>query len=157
MKTKKIKLHYGPVCTKVIVKDKRALKINLLERCDGNCIPWNSYLSIFEESENILSSMFSESKYIEVLKILRSIPRGRVTTYGAISKKVFGSKRYSRVVGVILSKNPFPILYPCHRVVRSDGCPGGFSSGKDKKLALLKFEGVKFSDNNVKMISIVEV
>lgn len=56
----------------------------------------------------------------------RSIPYGHVKTYGWLGKKLLNPGA-SRAVGNALSKNPLPLIIPCHRVVRSDGKMGGFS------------------------------
>jgi methylated-DNA-[protein]-cysteine S-methyltransferase len=48
-------------------------------------------------------------------------------------------------VGRALATNPFPILIPCHRVVRSDGSIGGYGGGPAMKRALLALEGVEVS------------
>jgi len=47
-------------------------------------------------------------------------------------------------VGTALAKNPFPIVIPCHRAVRSDGTLGGYQGGLEMKRALLEMEGVYF-------------
>jgi methylated-DNA-[protein]-cysteine S-methyltransferase len=72
------------------------------------------------------------------------IPRGRVSTYGRIAKKV-GAGGASRAVGNALAGNPFPIIIPCHRAVRSDGSIGGYQGGAAMKRALLAMEGIKFT------------
>ena len=83
-----------------------------------------------------------------VLAVNFKVPRGRVTTYGAIAKKL-GSPQGARAVGTALAANPFPIIIPCHRVVRADGNPGGFGGGPEMKRALLEMEGVGFSRNGL--------
>ena len=77
----------------------------------------------------------------EVYKILKKIPRGNVTTYGAIAKKLGTTPR---VVGFALNKNPNPITVPCHRVVGIDGHLVGYRRGLDKKRKLLRSEGAEF-------------
>ena len=72
------------------------------------------------------------------------IPRGWVSTYGRIAKSL-GVPGGARAVGGALSRNPFPIVIPCHRAIRSDGQLGGFRGGLEMKLALLELEGVKVS------------
>jgi methylated-DNA-[protein]-cysteine S-methyltransferase len=73
----------------------------------------------------------------------REIPRGRVMTYGRLAAKL-GLPGGARAVGNALAGNPFPLVIPCHRVVRSDGSLGGFGGGTDMKKALLMMEGVVF-------------
>lgn len=73
----------------------------------------------------------------------RKVPRGRVSTYGRIAARL-GRPRGARAVGSALAANPFPLLIPCHRAVRSNGDIGGFQGGPDMKRALLEMEGVRF-------------
>ncbi len=76
---------------------------------------------------------------------LQRIPRGEVWSYGRVAEEFFGSRKYARVVGNYLARNRWPILFPCHRVVRADGSLGGFTGGIEIKEKLLKWEreGVK--------------
>jgi len=90
-----------------------------------------------------------------VYYILCKIPRGRVTTYGAIAQEL-GGKRYSRAVGTAVAKNPFPLIVPCHRVVPASGEVGNYgmggrgpSTGTYMKRRLLELEGVKFQNQKV--------
>jgi methylated-DNA-[protein]-cysteine S-methyltransferase len=78
-----------------------------------------------------------------VLRAEYAIPRGRVSTYGRIAAHL-GAPRAGRAVGRALAENPFPILIPCHRAVRSDGALGGYQGGPSMKRALLEMEGVPF-------------
>jgi len=79
-----------------------------------------------------------------VLMAEHGIPRGWVSTYGRIAMRL-GSPGAARAVGTALSQNPFPIIIPCHRAIRSDGHLGGFRGGLHMKRALLELEGVEFS------------
>lgn len=76
----------------------------------------------------------------QVLRAALSVPYGRVATYGEIARRV-GNPRASRAVGGALSRNPIPIVVPCHRVVGSGGTLGGYSSGTRIKERLLRLEG----------------
>jgi methylated-DNA-[protein]-cysteine S-methyltransferase len=80
-----------------------------------------------------------------VLMAEKAIPRGEVRTYGQIAAQV-GCPRGARAVGNALANNPFPIVIPCHRAVRSDGSLGGFQGGVEIKRALLEMEGVRFDE-----------
>ena len=80
----------------------------------------------------------------KVLRAATKIPYGTVSTYGELAKTI-GHPNSSRAVGNSLSKNPFPIIVPCHRIVRSDGKVGGFSAGGGMELKekLLRMEREK--------------
>lgn len=79
-----------------------------------------------------------------VLRAEYGIPRGWVSTYGRIAREL-GVAGGSRAVGSALANNPFPIIIPCHRAVRSTGELGGYQGGIEMKKALLEMEGVLFT------------
>ncbi len=72
-----------------------------------------------------------------------AIPHGSVTSYGLLAAHL-GKPKAARAVGTALATNPFPILIPCHRVIRSDRTLGGFGGGSQMKRALLEAEEVTF-------------
>jgi methylated-DNA-[protein]-cysteine S-methyltransferase len=80
-----------------------------------------------------------------VLRAVFSIPRGRVSSYGRIAS-VVKSPGAARAVGTAMATNPFPVVIPCHRVIRSDGDIGEFGSGRVMKKMLLRIEGVPFKN-----------
>lgn len=82
----------------------------------------------------------------KVLRAEHAIPRGFVSTYQRIAMHV-GNPSGARAVGMALANNPYPILIPCHRAIRSDGIPGGYQGGSEMKMALLKMEGISFCEN----------
>lgn len=73
-------------------------------------------------------------------KLLKKVPRGRVTTYKALASALH-TKGY-RAIGQFMKHNPYAPSVPCHRVVASDGRIGGYSGGVPKKIRMLKAEGV---------------
>lgn len=75
----------------------------------------------------------------EVWKACALIPYGETRSYSDIAKMI-GNPKAVRAVGTALSKNPIPLIIPCHRVLRSDGQLGGFAGGLDVKQALLDLE-----------------
>lgn len=83
----------------------------------------------------------------DVLRATARIPRGRVTTYRGLAESL-GREKAARAVGNALATNPFPLIIPCHRVIRSDGRIGGFAGGAGMKRKLLELEGVGFDDTN---------
>ena len=93
--------------------------------------------------ESIDLSICSEFKN-KVLIAEFAIPRGTVSTYRNIALHI-GIPGGARAVGNALAGNPFPLIIPCHRAVRSDGSPGGFQGGRKMKKALLELEGIKFN------------
>jgi methylated-DNA-[protein]-cysteine S-methyltransferase len=80
-----------------------------------------------------------------VLRAEHAIPRGKVSTYALLAARV-GRPGAARAAGTALAANPFPLVVPCHRAVRSDGSPGGYQGGPAMKRALLALEGVRFDD-----------
>lgn len=99
--------------------------------------------------KNLLDKAANDSKLtdfqISVLAACSCVPKGFVTTYGAIAKFI-GSPQSSRAVGQALSINPFAPTVPCHRVVGSNRYLTGFQGEagvSPKKVALLKAEGVE--------------
>jgi methylated-DNA-[protein]-cysteine S-methyltransferase len=95
-------------------------------------------------SLNIIRLDFCSMFQQEVLRTEHGIPRGRVSTYQRIAKHL-GNVNGSRAVGGALANNPFPIIIPCHRAIRSDGTLGGYQGGLEMKRALLEMEGVFFN------------
>ncbi len=75
----------------------------------------------------------------KVWHTLRTIPYGSTISYKEEALKV-GNAKAVRAVAQANGANPVPIIIPCHRVINSDGTTGGYSSGVEKKLFLLKLE-----------------
>lgn len=75
----------------------------------------------------------------KVYQIVKTIPYGEVRSYQWVAEKI-DKPRAARAVGQALKKNPWPIIIPCHRVIRKDGSLGGFSAGAAKKFSLLNAE-----------------
>jgi len=84
----------------------------------------------------------------KVYKKLLEVPRGMVTTYGELAKAV-GIKNGQRVIGRIMNKNPYPVIVPCHRVIKSDGKIGGYAWGEKIKISMLSKEGVKIKNGKI--------
>ena len=84
----------------------------------------------------------------KVYRKLLQVPKGKVTTYGELAKSV-GLKNGQRTIGMIMKKNPFPVIVPCHRVVKSDGKIGGYAYGERVKSRMLTNEGIKIKDRKI--------
>lgn len=78
-----------------------------------------------------------------VLRAEHAIPRGAVSTYKLIAAHL-GVPDGARAVGNALAQNPFPLIVPCHRAIRSDRKLGGYQGGLEMKRALLAKEGITF-------------
>jgi methylated-DNA-[protein]-cysteine S-methyltransferase len=96
---------------------------------------------INDQFENNFSNREKLTKFQwKVLKVTANIPLGETRTYKWVAEKA-GSPRAVRAVGQALRRNPFPIIIPCHRVIKQDGSPGGYAGGSGKRKAeLLKVE-----------------
>lgn len=80
-----------------------------------------------------------------VLQAEHRIARGSVSTYRLLAEHV-GKPNGARAVGNALANNPFPLIVPCHRAIRSDYHLGGYQGGVEMKRKLLWMEGVLFDD-----------
>lgn len=78
----------------------------------------------------------------KVLLETRQIPRGKVICYGRLADRILAPGA-ARAVGSALARNPFPLIIPCHRVVKSTGYLGNFRGGSEMKRFLLQMEGVQ--------------
>jgi len=85
----------------------------------------------------------------KVWQLMKKIPRGRITTYKIIAKKL-NSKAY-RAVGQACKRNENAPYIPCHRVVESSGKVGNYSAsgGARRKIELLKKEGISVKNNRI--------
>ncbi len=92
---------------------------------------------VYSRAKNIL---FAD----KVRAVVRGIKKGTVLSYSEVAS-LAGSPNASRAVGSVM-KNNYDETVPCHRVVRADGVVGDYNrGGKEKKIKLLKSEGVKFT------------
>lgn len=83
-------------------------------------------------------------------KVLRSVPRGKVVTYGQLAR-LAGKPKAARAIGAFMRTNPDAPRTPCHRVVASDGSLHGYSGhgGIAGKKQMLLDEGVQFVGEKV--------
>ena len=75
----------------------------------------------------------------KVYQVVLKIPLGRVRSYKWVAQKAGKPKAY-RAVGTILKNNPYPLIIPCHRVVKNDLSLGGYALGRKNKKILLGLE-----------------
>lgn len=91
---------------------------------------------------HLLGSPFQQ----RVWELLRAIPYGGTTTYGALAHELeerFGTRTSARAVGGAVGRNPLSIIVPCHRVLGANGAVTGYAGGLERKRALLALEGRK--------------
>jgi len=77
----------------------------------------------------------------QVWQVTRLIPYGETRSYQWVAEQI-GKPGAARAVGQALGKNPLPVIVPCHRVLASDGGPGGYIGGIEMKKLLLELEGI---------------
>ena len=96
-----------------------------------------------------LAKTFNEQCY----QLLKKIPKGKVVTYGDIAHAL-NTKAY-QAVGNAMGANPNPIIVPCHRVIKGNGEVGNYAQGINKKIELLRNEGITIENNKVVDFSLV--
>ena len=84
---------------------------------------------------------------VQVCRLLLEIPYGETTSYGDLARTIArqrGIEHFSsRAVGGAVAHNPISLIVPCHRVMGSDGRLTGYGGGIERKVALLRLEGVE--------------
>lgn len=87
-------------------------------------------------------------KMKEVQLLLAKIPRGKVSTYKILAKKL---KIHPRYAGKLLSKNTDGVKYPCYKIIRSSGKLGGYTSkhGVKDKIRKLRKDGIEIKNNRI--------
>jgi len=77
----------------------------------------------------------------KILQKCRKIKFSQTASYKKLAQMA-GNPNAAQAVGNVLAKNPIPLIIPCHRIIKSDGRPGGFSAHPNKKMKinLLKLE-----------------
>lgn len=82
-----------------------------------------------------------------VWALLRTIPSGTTTTYGALARQLAGQREgripSAQAVGGAVGHNPISIIIPCHRVIGSNGSLTGYAGGVERKAALLALENAQ--------------
>jgi methylated-DNA-[protein]-cysteine S-methyltransferase len=117
------------------------------KKIDEVCSEIEKYFEGFavKFSHNILDMDRCRDFQKRVLQELAKIPRGKVIPYGELAEKI-SVPCAARAVGTALARNPFPIVFPCHRVVRASGHVGEFGGGQEMKRKLLQLEGIEVKE-----------
>ena len=86
------------------------------------------------------------NNFEKIYEIVKKIPKGRVLTYGeiakTIAKKLNKEQISAQAVGQAVGKNPIAIIVPCHRVIGKNYKLIGYAGGIERKIQLLKLEGI---------------
>jgi len=90
----------------------------------------------FSFKPKFAGTAFQQKVYGELMRV----PYGQTITYGELAERA-GRPGAARAVGTTMATNRIAIVVPCHRVVGSQGCLGGYGYGLDMKKNLLKMEG----------------
>jgi methylated-DNA-[protein]-cysteine S-methyltransferase len=99
----------------------------------------NAYFDGEQPQVTIPLALHGSAFQRSVWELLRHIAYGQTASYGALARHVQSSPR---AVGGAVGRNPLSILVPCHRVIGSDGNLRGYSGGIERKIALLRREGI---------------
>lgn len=99
----------------------------------------NEYLDKKRMSFDIPINTSGNRQHQRVLSNILQIPYGQVVTYKELGLR---NNIHPRAIGTFVKKNPIPIIIPCHRVLGSNGCIGGYSGGVELKKHLLELEEV---------------
>lgn len=75
----------------------------------------------------------------QVWALIKQIPYGQTTSYGALAKQL-GNRHLAQRVGQAVGRNPISVVIPCHRVVGADGSLTGYAGGIERKRRLLEIE-----------------
>ncbi|MFH1106013.1 MAG: MGMT family protein [Candidatus Aenigmatarchaeota archaeon] len=82
-----------------------------------------------------------------MLEILMRIPKGKVSTYKELAKKLGTNPR---TAGAMLRANK-NLKYPCYKIVMSSGRVGGYNRGMKKKIGLLKKDGIEIRNGRINL------
>jgi methylated-DNA-[protein]-cysteine S-methyltransferase len=146
----------SPIGRLLLIGDSPRLKLVGFPSGKGRVIQhpdWVENTSCFPEAETQLGEYFSGKRQlfkleleprgtpfqIAVLDALLQIPYGKTRSYQDIAIEI-GKPNAVRAVGAANSRNPLPIVIPCHRVIGKNGNLTGFSGGLKVKTFLLKLE-----------------
>ncbi len=149
----------SPICEIILVGNEEGLSHLHLNTKDGKrrfeiSQEWQHNSSFFNDIIKQLEQYFAGDRKSFTVKLnpkgtdfqkkiwqnLIKIPYGSVTTYGAIAQAI-GKEKAARAVGMANSRNPIPLIVPCHRVIGKSGSLTGFAHGLKMKEKLLRFEG----------------
>jgi O-6-methylguanine DNA methyltransferase len=112
----------------------------------------NIFKSLIKDPSAFVFRPIGTSFQKDVWNALLKIPKGELRSYTEVAKMI-GRPKSVRAVANAIGANPICIFIPCHRVIRSDGSLGGFSSGIHRKKALLEMEGINPPNEGLSSVS----
>ena len=144
--------YHSPIgIIKIVTSNTHILSLDMVPRmtaCASTCAPLllclkqlDEYFEGRREKFNLPLKLEGTPFQKQVWKELSKIPFGRVISYKDLAQKI-GKPKAFRAVGNANSKNKFPIILPCHRVIASNGSLGGYALGLASKEKLLVHEKV---------------
>lgn len=104
--------------------------------------------SVHAQTDSIIldASVFTDKERAVYGELMKIMP-GELTSYGELAARC-SIPRGGRFIGNAMRKNRFPLIIPCHRVLKSDGTLGGFSGGLHIKEKLLAHEAGGFTPSS---------
>ncbi|TSE06094.1 bifunctional helix-turn-helix domain-containing protein/methylated-DNA--[protein]-cysteine S-methyltransferase [Aquimarina algiphila] len=118
----------------------KASFIQIVDRCQQDAL--FIFTRDWKELKQIKLHLKGTDFQLKVWETLLKIPKGGLTTYGAIANHI-GNPKASRAVGTAIGNNPIAFLIPCHRVIQSTGDLGQYHWGSTRKTAIIGWEAVK--------------
>lgn len=127
----------------------------------------NENLSVFKKTKNALTRYFNgeqetfdniEINYSQgtqfqqiVWNVLRTIPYGKISSYGELANLI-GNPKAVRAVGGAVGRNPLSIIIPCHRILGKNSELTGFGGGLPIKRYLLQLENIPYKDKGIEQV-----
>ncbi|WGS65902.1 methylated-DNA--[protein]-cysteine S-methyltransferase [Marinitoga aeolica] len=140
------------------VKNNKIVEVEILneklkEYYDAYTMDFYYKIKEYLEGKDVLDELpydivFRNEFEKKVLTTLKSIKFGNVVSYKGLAI-LSGYPNAARAVGTVMAKNRLPLIFPCHRVIKSDGKIGNYGGGSHWKKYFLELEGVNIKEDKV--------
>lgn len=97
------------------------------------------FAGVRTEFDNFPKKINCSNLQKKIYNSLINVKYGSTISYSDLAK-IVGNKHLSRIVGTTMKNNPFPIIWPCHRVIKNNGNIGQYNGPNGLKEYLLKLE-----------------
>jgi AraC family transcriptional regulator of adaptative response/methylated-DNA-[protein]-cysteine methyltransferase len=104
-----------------------------------------SFIGTYEQKDKINLHLKGTPFQLKVWEALLKIPKGDLTTYGSLAKRIDHAGA-SRAVGSAVGDNPVAFLIPCHRVIQQSGVIGQYRWGHLRKVAMIGWEASRLNE-----------